>query len=270
MSKIIFSDLDGTLLCDDKSISPLNRAAIEQATTRGHSFVVATGRPFESAKLINDALGLNYDGCYIVSYNGAHVYDCYRKKVLFSKQLKMQTLRELFERADAAGIYIHTYQHGQIVTKARTAELDRYESRTNLPGFATADVFGFLTREPNKAILIDLENHERLEQFRQDNLEWAKGKCNFIFSCPEYLEVMPEGISKGTGISFLADYLGVDLSDTIAVGDEQNDIEMISAAGVGIAMCNGIPAAKEVADYVTGHNNNEDAMKEIIEKFVLV
>lgn len=270
MSKIIFSDLDGTLLCDDKSVSPLNRAAIEQATTHGHSFVVATGRPFESAKLINDALGLNYDGCYIVSYNGAHIYDCYRKKVIFSKQLEMQIVRELFEKADQAGIYIHTYQHGQILTKERTPELDRYESRTNLSGFVTPDVCGFLTRRPNKAILIDLKDHERLERFRQDNLAWAEGKCNFLFSCPEYLEVMPAGISKGSGISFLADYLGVDLSDTIAVGDEQNDVEMISAAGIGVAMCNGISAAKEVADYVTKHNNNEDAMKEIIEKFVLV
>ena len=110
MSKIIFSDLDGTLLCDDKSISKGNREAIKTATKIGHSFVIATGRPFESAKKVSDSLGLNQEGCYIVSYNGGHVYDCYRNKVLFNRQLDMQTIHELFALADEADLYVHTYQ----------------------------------------------------------------------------------------------------------------------------------------------------------------
>lgn len=269
MSKIIFSDLDGTLLCDDKSISPGNRAAIGEATARGHSFVIATGRPFESAVKVSDALGLNYEGCYIVSYNGGHVYDCFEKKVLMSRQLSMDTVHELFAYAGEAGLYVHTYQHGQILTRARTEELDWYESRTNLEGCPRADVLEYLTREPNKAIVIHLHDHARLERFAAAHAQWAKGRCRMVFSCPQYLEVVPEGISKQTGIDFLADYLGVDKKDTIAVGDETNDIEMIKAAGIGVAVSNANPAAKEAADYVTIRSNNEDAMAEVIERFVL-
>ena len=270
MSKIIFSDLDGTLLCSDKSISEGNRAAISRATKEGHSFVIATGRPFESAKMVSDSLGLNGEGCYIVSYNGGHVYDCYHKKVLFSRQMDMQTVRELFVRADAAGLYVHTYQNGEILTKAMTEELEWYASRTNLKACPRADVLEYLTREPNKAIVINIHDQSILERFRVANEEWAKGKCRMLFSCPQYLEVVPEGISKQTGIDFLADYLGVDHADTIAVGDETNDIEMIKAAGVGVAVSNANPAAKEAADYVTVRNNNEDAIAEVIHKFVLV
>lgn len=269
MSKIIFSDLDGTLLCDDKSISEGNRTAIRRATEQGHSFVIATGRPFESAKIVSDSLGLNTEGCYIVSYNGGHVYDCYREKVLLSCQMDMQTVHELFALADEEGLYVHTYQNGEILTKAATEELAWYASRTNLKPSPRADVLEYLTREPNKAIVIDLHDHSRLERFCAKHEQWAKGKCRMLFSCPQYLEVVPEGISKQTGINFLADYLGVEGADTIAVGDETNDIEMIKAAGLGVAVSNANPAAKEAADYVTVSNNNEDAIAEVISRFVI-
>ena len=269
MSKIIFSDLDGTLLCDDKSISKGNREAIKTASKIGHSFVIATGRPFESAKKVSDSLGLNQEGCYIVSYNGGHVYDCYRNKVLFNRQLDMQTIHELFALADEADLYVHTYQNGEILTKAPTKELEWYAKRTNLKPSPRPDVLEYLTREPNKAIVINLDDHEKLEQFRMEHEAWANGKCRMVFSCPQYLEVVPEGISKQTGIRFLADLLGVSVADTIAVGDETNDIEMIKAAGVGVAVSNANPAAREAADYVTIKSNNEDAIAEVIEQFVL-
>lgn len=269
MSKIIFSDLDGTLLCSDKSISAGNREAIDRATKAGHSFVIATGRPFESAKLVSDSLGLNGEGCYIVSYNGGHVYDCYHKKVLYSRQMDMQTVRELFALAETDGLYVHTYQNGEILTKAATEEMEWYATRTNLKASPRADVLEYLTREPNKAIVIHLHDHERLERFRIEHEEWSRGKCRMLFSCPQYLEVVPEGISKMTGIRFLAEQLGVDMADTIAVGDETNDIEMIKAAGIGVAVSNANPVAKEAADYVTVRNNDEDAIAEVIEKFVL-
>lgn len=269
MGKIIFSDLDGTLLCDDKSISEGNKKAIQAATKAGHSFVIATGRPFESAKIISDSLGLHGEGCYIVSYNGGHVYDCYHEKVLFSRNLSMQTVHELFEFTDQAGLYVQTYQNGEIVTKAQTKELELYASRTNLVPCPRADLLEYLTKEPNKAIVICLDDHERLVRFQTEHAQWAKGKCRMIFSCPEYLEVVPEGISKQTGIQFLADHLGVSKEDTIAVGDETNDIEMITNAGIGVAVSNANPAVKEVADQITVKSNNEDAIAEVIERFVL-
>lgn len=269
MNKIIFSDLDETLLCSDKSISDKNRAAIRQATAAGHSFVIATGRPFESAKKINDQLGLNDDGCYMVSYNGGHVYDCYRRKIMCDCRLDMRTIRELFAFADEAGLYIQTYQNGEILTKAATEELEFYAGNTNLKASPRADVLDYLTTEPNKAIIINLHDHESLERFRAGHEQWAKGKCRMMFSNPQYLEVVPEGISKQSGIRFLMDALGVDRADTIAVGDEANDIEMIKAAGIGVAVSNANPAAKEAADYVTTASNNEDAIAEVIYQFVL-
>ena len=82
MSKIIFSDLDATLLRDDKTISPRDMESIHRAIRQGHKFVVATGRSFESALAVTESLKLDLPGCYIASYNGGQIYDCLSRKVI--------------------------------------------------------------------------------------------------------------------------------------------------------------------------------------------
>lgn len=116
-------------------------------------------------------------------------------------------------------------------------------------------------------LLIDLDHKERLEAFQQAHAEWEKGKCSSFFSCKEYLEYCPLGANKGYGVEFLCDFLGVPIENAVAVGDEENDISMIRNAGVGVAMKNALQIVKDAADYVTEHNNNEDGVTEVIEKF---
>lgn len=269
MKKIIFSDLDGTLLNDEKRVSAGNAQAIREATQAGHSFVIATGRPFESAVKISDELGLSGEGCYMVSYNGGHVYDCHKKEVLFSSRLSMDIVRELFARARAAGLYIHTYENGEILTEADTPELRWYASRTNLTPHPCVKVPDCLEHEPHKAIVIHLSDHERLERFRREQESWAKDRCRMIFSSQQYLEVVPVGISKQRGIRFLSELLGVSPEQTIAIGDEMNDCEMVCEAGIGAAVKNANPQLKKLADYVTEADNNGDAVAEVIRRFVL-
>ena len=90
-----------------------------------------------------------------------------------------------------------------------------------------------------------------------------------FFSSIDYLEIVPKGLNKGNAVRNMCRMLGIDLADTIAVGDEENDLTMIEAAGVGVAMANGIPAAKALADYVTTRDNNHDGIAEVVEKFML-
>ena len=84
---ILFADLDHTLLCDDKSISEKNRAAIQKMLERGHYFVLATGRPVESGRIVAKDLGLTSPGCYMIAFNGAVVYDCAADRVLHKSSL---------------------------------------------------------------------------------------------------------------------------------------------------------------------------------------
>lgn len=267
--KILFVDLDATLLCDDKSISSKNRQAILRMLAEGHYVALATGRSVESGRVVARQLGLTVPRCYMIAFNGAVLYDCAADRILFSRSLPVDVVQELFERAAKAGIYAQTYTNTDIVTTRHTKELDYYREETQLSYKLSANVVDLLEEEPQKVLLIALEQKDRLIQFQKKNLEWEQGRCTSFFSCPEYLEYCPFETNKGVGLKYLTQMLNMPLESTIAVGDEENDIPMIEAAHIGVAMKNGISKVKKAADYVTENDNNHDAIAEVIEKFIL-
>ena len=106
--KILFADLDATLLCDDKTISEKNRQMIREMLKRGNYFVIATGRPVESGRSVVKELGLTRPGCYMIAFNGAVVYDCAADHILLKRSVPVEVVYELFERAKEEGIYAQT------------------------------------------------------------------------------------------------------------------------------------------------------------------
>lgn len=268
-NKILFVDLDQTLLCDDKSISARNREAIKKMLAAGHYIALATGRTVESGRHVARDLGLVMPGCYMIAFNGAVLYDCAADRVLMKRSIPIDVVQELFERAARAGIYAQTYSSTDIITTKHTRELDYYKKKNRLNYKLTPNVLDVLAEEPQKVLLIDLDDHERLVRFQKRNLRWEKGKCHSLFSCRQYLEYCPWDTSKGTGVEELAKILNMPIESTVAVGDEENDIAMVKAACVGIAVKNGIPEIRSAADYVTENDNNHGAIAEVIEKFIL-
>ena len=149
-NKILFADLDHTLLCDDKSISEKNRAAIQKMLELGHYFVLATGRPVESGRIVAKDLGLTSPGCYMIAFNGAVVYDCAADRVLHKSSLPIEVTQEIFDRAHKAGIYVQTYNTVDIVTKRHTKELDYYVERSHMTYKLTRRISDCLDSEPQK------------------------------------------------------------------------------------------------------------------------
>lgn len=268
-NKILFVDLDATLLCDDKTISEKNLNAIRKMLDAGHYIALATGRPIESGRIVARKLGLTTPGFYMIAFNGAIIYDCAADCVLLKRSIPIDVVQDIFERAEKAGIYAQTYNNVDIITTRHTKELDCYRERTRLSYKLSKNVLDALEEEPQKVLLIDLDNKERLKKFRRDNFLWEQGRCSSIFSCEQYLEYCPADTSKGAGLEYLRRMLNMPPDCTVAVGDEQNDISMIKAAHIGVAMKNGVPEIKEAADYVTENDNNHDAIAEVIEKFIL-
>lgn len=265
--KIFFIDLDGTLMTDDKKISRKNREALRRAVDEGNYIALATGRAIASARNIARDLGLTRPGCYLVAYNGATIYDFSADCVLSSKKLPIEYAEYLYNEAHAAGIYIQTYSDTQVLAQARTKELLYYIERTKMPYRIEKDMWSMLNEEPPKMLLLDLNGKDRLEQFRNAHLDWEKGKCISFFSCPQYLEYCPEGATKGFGVQFLRKFLNIPHENTVAIGDQENDIAMIQAAYTGVAMQNAEQRVKDCADYVSVNDNNHDGVAEIIERF---
>lgn len=271
MKKILFTDLDGTLLNNEKVVSEGNRAAIQKLLDAGHYFVIATGRSVKNGYDVAKKLGLTMPGCYMVAYNGAVLFDCAKQKRCMEKALPMEHVQYLFQEAKKYGMHVQTYGKGdKILTETNSSELQFYIDghRRALDYEICEDVCQALDREPNKVLIID-RDEERILQFWREHKEWEKGRCESTFSCKEYLEYLPVGVSKGSGVRMLCEILGVKIENAYAAGDERNDISMIEAAGVGIAMKNAVDEAKAVADYITEHDNNNDGIAEVIEKLIL-
>ncbi|MGN0350472.1 MAG: Cof-type HAD-IIB family hydrolase [Roseburia sp.] len=267
--KILFSDLDGTLLGKDKTISAKNREAIQKMLKQGHYFVIATGRPVASGREVAKDLGLTLPGCYMIAFNGAVLYDCAADRILVKESLQLEHVLEIFEKAEEAGIYVQTYTSLDVITKKHTKELDYYIKNTKMKYKLTKKIYDVLQEEPQKVLLISLDDKEKLEKFQKDNLAWEKGKCHSFFSCDEYLEYCPVETDKGHAIHYITKILDVPHENTIAIGDETNDIFMIKTANLGIAVANARNEVKKAANYVTVNDYEHDAIAEVIEKFIL-
>lgn len=267
--KILFTDLDGTLLDDQKQVSPANRDAIERALHAGHKIVLATGRALSSTLPIASGLGLDRDGCYIIAFNGGQIYDCHTGRFLLDRTLPLEYVARIFEEAAKAGIHCQTYEDEFLLSPCEDEEMIYYIGSTNSPCKIVEDIPGSLLKEPNKVLLIDLHDHQRLVDFRQHMQPYFEGRMDSMFSSTYYLEVVPRGVSKGNALHYLSNYLNIPMENTVAAGDSENDLPMILEAHIGAVLSNGLPSVKEQADYVTEKDNNHDGFAEIIDKFIL-
>lgn len=266
---ILFTDLDGTLLNDQKELSPGNRQAIDRALQAGHQVVISTGRPLCSAKLQAEKLNLTQEGCYIISYNGGQIYDSFRKEIIFSKTLPFDQVRYIFEEAHRRGLHVQTYDDDYVIAEEDRPEFYHYSKLTQVPYRLVPSVMDYLQKEPCKIIVINEESRDILSAYREEMKPWTEGKMDLFFSSNILMEHVPTGVSKGSAVRFLCEHLNVPLSETVAAGDAENDVPMLDTAAVGAVMCNGDAATKTHADYITERDNNHDGVAEIIEKFIL-
>lgn len=267
--KIVLTDLDGTLLNDEHLVSDKNKAAMNDALKRGHKIVIATGRPIASAKLLAKELALTKEGCYIIASNGAVLYDAGREKILQKKGLPLEYVRPLFESAYEDGLHVHTYSDDHILSERDTPQIRWYEKAIRVPAQIVDDVTEYLTDNPVKVLLINFQSKELLIRFQKKMADWERGRVVSVFSNDSMLEYCPLGVTKGTALKELCHLLSIPIEQSIAAGDEQNDISMIQAAGVGCVMCNGSAETKKYADYITKKDNNHNGFAEILERFCL-
>ena len=266
--RILFTDLDGTLLDDNKEISPGNHQAIEEALSQGHKIVVSTGRPLPSARIQIERLGLTREGCYAITYNGGLIYDTYHQKILYGKSIPRRLVKPLFEAALQRNLHIHTYTDTHILSCRDTEEVRVYASTTLLPYEIADEEISQLTFDPYKLLVINLDP-DRLTEFQQHVLINYAQELHSFLSTDALLEIVPVGVDKGAGVRWLCDYLNIPIENSVAAGDAQNDISMLETAHVGAVMRNAYPGIAEHGNYVTEHDNNHDGVAEIIRKYIL-
>ena len=269
-SKLIFSDLDGTLFTSEHCPSAYTKKTLQKLLQKGHRFVLCSGRPLNDMLEVKENIGLNEPGQYIIAYNGAVVYDCDNESIIHNCTLPLSIVAKIFEEAKMAGLHCHTYRNNKLLTQKHTKELDYYTSLVHIDYEITDALTDTLTDEPFKVIVISLDDRSRLEAFQSRMTELFGTQIMSFFSNPYYLEFVHPNAGKGNAVSFLTNHLNMSKEDTIAFGDEANDISMLQAVGTGVAMINAIPSLKDVSAMITEQDYNHDGVAKTLEKLLML
>ena len=256
---LICTDLDGTLLRDDKSISRENLDAVEHFKREGGYFTFVTGRmPFFVSDIYNAVRPNAPIGCI----NGGGLYDFTRGDYIWRAELSTEAM-ELVRAVDTAvpgvGIQVNCFYKTYFSKENET--MVRFRAVTGLPNLVC-----HYDEVPEPVAKIIFGSEDEAELLRVAELLRAHplaDRFDFIRSEHTLFEILPKGVGKGTSVTRLAEHLGLDRRRTVAVGDYDNDVSMLTAAGLGVAVANASPAAIAAADAVTV-SNGEHAIAKVI------
>lgn len=254
---LIVLDLDGTLLTDNKTISPYTKNILVKAREAGHQVMIATGRPFRASQLYYKELDLTTP---IVNFNGAFIHHpLNRSWAEMHSPISMSVVHDVVDS-------INKFQYENLIAEVIDDvylhnENDELMNVFNMgnPRVTTGNLKLNLHEDPT-SLLIQANEHnvpiirKHLEDVHAELIEHRKWGAPFPI-----IEIVRKGLSKAVGVSKIAHEFEIPRDRIIAFGDEDNDLEMIDYAGIGVAMSNGIDELKSVANEIT-LSNNEDGI----------
>lgn len=258
-SMLICTDLDGTLLRKNKTISQENIDAIEYFKSEGGYFTFVTGRmPFFSTYVLDTIKPNAPFGCV----NGAGLYDGLKGEYVWKAVMPgnvIELIKHIDDNFTDVGIQVNTFyktyfcRENEIMKKFREiTKLENIVCHYN-------DV-----KEPIAKILFGSESEDTIQRIEKMlNTHPLANEFDFIRSEQTLFEILPKGIGKGTSIIKLCQHLNIDADKTVAIGDYNNDISMFKTAGIGIAVSNACKDALKAADFITV-SNEENAIARVI------
>lgn len=271
MIKLILSDIDETLIDQDHHIPKINVEKINEAKKRGIKFVLCTGRSPQYCANIMKELGIY--GCedeYIIGFNGALITNCKDFEPIYYDQIGYELAKEIFEYGRKTHQCMIVFQRDQcFLFNPSPLEVKRkIKQDAHFEVMSDIDI-SFLENQDVTKIVFSNPNERQLNKIKEDMMPILKGRVNITFSSRRYIEFNALNIDKGVGLKRLAKMLGIPMDMTMAIGDNENDVEMIQAAKIGVATRSATSNAKRHANYITTHDYADGAVAEAIDRFVL-
>lgn len=254
---LIVLDLDGTLLNDQQQISDHTKKVLLKAQDEGHIVMIATGRPFRASSLYYNELQLSTP---IVNFNGALIHHPKNKSwEPIHSPIQKSVVDDVVDSVD-------TFQYKNLVAEIMDDVYIHVEDQAMADWFkmgnprVTMGNLKFNLPENPTSLLISanaqniplIRNH--LQEVHAELIEHRRWGAPF-----NVIEIVRKGLNKAVGVAAISKYLDIPKERIIAFGDEDNDLEMIDYAGIGVAMSNGIEDLKKIANEIT-LSNNEDGI----------
>ncbi len=289
MYKLIAIDIDGTLLNSYGEVTEENKKAINMALQKNVEIVLTSGRMPKAILPIANEVNANK---YIISGNGAAIYDIQNDKIIYNNYLSKKKVLEIIDICEKNSMFYNVYTNNVILTKSLNFNILFYHSENKknpenkkININITNDIYKYVKEYEGEDILkiTICDNDEtvfksiinKLKQIKNvDILEVAHMSRKIIKHGSEeheiayyYTEVTNQNVNKWTAISELIGKLGIQKEEVIAIGDNVNDKEMIQNAGIGIVTGNSSPQMQKIADEVVA-SNNENGVAEAINRHV--
>ena len=262
--KLIAQDLDGTLLDEELRISPRVRRALQAAQAQGVHVTLASGRSTITAHPFAETLNIRTP---IIGYQGGQIADPLTGEVLLQRTMAADLAHAAVARAEAEDLDLSLYSHDTVYFRQLRYPPEFYDRWFGLPMRHAPDLHAVVEATPPAKFIIIAEPPEA-DQIEARWKEVFDGRLHIVRSHRLFVEGNPPGVSKGTALAWLARRLGIAQASVMAIGDNDNDITMVEWAGVGVAMGNGSPAVKVVADW-TAPPVDADGVAAALERFVL-
>lgn len=269
--KIIASDLDGTLFDDEKCVSAENRAAIKELTAMGVAFVPSSGRTL--SEMPDEVLSIK-EARYIIHSDGAVIYDTVLKKPVDSRCMVGERAHRVISILAEYTTLVTVRAHGVLYVDADEQTVETYDAYRMPRSYQPAMLYLATPVKDLTAFCMALDEIEMICPFFKSDEELAlcrdrllaTGDYGVAATEKTNIEIFDIAAGKGNALHRLADLLGVAKDATIAVGDNTNDIDNLTHAGLALAMENATPDAKAVAHHIICRND-EHAMRYILENF---
>jgi 5-amino-6-(5-phospho-D-ribitylamino)uracil phosphatase len=264
---LIALDLDGTLLSDSKQISSRNKQILQKAMNEGHIVVIATGRPHRASIQYYHELGLKTP---MVNFNGALIHHPEDKKWdMLHNPMSKRTALSIVQTCYDLDVYnvLAEVKDNVYLDKYSQEIIDIFYQTTDDTPFVIGSLKSKLNDDPTSLLIHPKEEHihtlrDHLDEFHAEVIEHRKWGAPW-----NIIEIVKKGINKAVGLRKIAHYYQIPEDRIIAFGDEDNDLEMIDYAGVGVAMGNAIDPLKNIAKHVTV-TNEEHGIGVFLEEYL--
>lgn len=262
--KMLVLDIDGTIFKKDYTASERVKQTLKSLVKKGIKVVLCTGRMYAATKQIAKELELNTP---VISYQGGLVKNFLNdEKTLFEKTMDETLSLDVIKELKKRNIFFNLYINDELLVEHDSILIQQYVDARNIKYRIVGNCENLNLKGMNKILAID-DDVNLIENLQKEMAQRYKDKLYVIRSTPRFCEFSNPEATKGNAVRFLADMWGIKKEEIMACGDQDNDIEMLLAAGVKVAMGNATEDLKKIADYITDSVDNDGVVK-AVEKFI--
>ncbi|MBR2671299.1 MAG: HAD family phosphatase [Oscillospiraceae bacterium] len=263
--QLIAFDVDGTLVNSRKELTPAVKDAVRKARSLGKHIVLSTGRTVDEVRpLMRELEGVDISICT----SGSLIYDFGQDKIISRKSLPEEAIMDIYEVVGTKDVMVQCMSEGHSVIaegfldRLEQYHMEQYRPLYTLIGTWVPDIWEYILHSGHNVEKINV--YHRTVEDRADSMMKLRDNAEHVYSEVTSIETTSLGVDKGQGLREVCGYLGIPIEETIAAGDADNDLSLLKAAGLAVAMGNANDNVRRASDVTVADNDHDGAAEAML------